>query len=955
MTGMRGVRRSFTAGGRSIRTKTTAAVLVAALAPLAIVGFISYEKQESLAIDSAFERLEGIAAAQVSQLDAMVNADREIAEILVTQTAVRDGLTMTEGGLVESALISTVTEIDRLESVALIDNNEQIVAASDSGAVDRVNAVRDRLAMEGQFEGVVVEGASGAPVILSATPVIVDGEQVGCVVIETRIDAITALATNYEGLSDTGETSVAQLHVSGGAQFIAPLRFKDGAVLNTVVPPTAVEAPITLALAGYSERFEGVPDYRQESVLAVTRTVEGPGWGVVVKIDRSEALAGMSSFRATLMGATLVGALLVIAMAVLFARLISRPIRRLTEAAVGVAEGDLGARADIRSRDEIGALASAVTTMTDTLVEANSVEALRNLELEAVNAQLEATDERVRSIVDHAAEGIITCSGDGIIQALNPAAAELLGRSASVIEGQSFAAHFGLGVDHAQPEGDNLLEWIWGRSDEVVGLFARRASGEQVPLRISVSRVVHDDDVSFHALVRDVSESAEFERRLWESAHFDGLTGLPNREYLLAELEQSLAGRSTTTCAPAVLFIDLDRFKVVNDAWGHAAGDQLLRLVAARLSNVIRSGDLLARFGGDEFVVLARNHDGVAELLELGRRVIRELETSFRLGDHITYVGASVGLALADESYTSADDVVSHADVAMYAAKAAGRGQVALFDGAMRERVQTRHLLHTDLRRAIDLGGELRVRYQPIVDLESGEFEAIEALVRWEHPTRGLLGPEEFIPVAEETGLITSVGAVVLREVARQIADWSTRPGGSPRVAVNMSARELMDPTIVDTVLDTLSAAGASPTCLTIEVTESVLVTDAHTAIANLDRLRRAGVLIALDDFGTGYSSLTYLRDMPVDIVKIDRRFIEELSDADSQSSIAAMVLGLGRTMGLMVIAEGVETAAQHEQLVAVGGTHAQGFLYARPASADEISGLLWPAERELDISLLER
>lgn len=225
MTGMRGVRRSFTAGGRSIRTKTTAAVLVAALAPLAIVGFISYEKQESLAIDSAFERLEGIAAAQVSQLDAMVNADREIAEILVTQTAVRDGLTMTGGGLVESALISTVTEIDRLESVALIDNNEQIVAASDSSAVDRVNAVRDRLAMEGQFEGVVVEGATGAPVILSATPVIVDGEQVGCVVIETRIDAITALATNYEGLSDTGETSVAQLHVSGGAQFIAPLSF----------------------------------------------------------------------------------------------------------------------------------------------------------------------------------------------------------------------------------------------------------------------------------------------------------------------------------------------------------------------------------------------------------------------------------------------------------------------------------------------------------------------------------------------------------------------------------------------------------------------------------------------------------------------------------------------------------------------------------------------------------
>jgi diguanylate cyclase (GGDEF)-like protein/PAS domain S-box-containing protein len=950
-------RRGLTAGGRSIRTKMTAAMLVAALAPLAILGFVSDAKQESLAIERAFERLEGIAAAQVGQLDAVVNADREIAEVLVTQNAIRDGLTDEMSGDVEPALVAAVTEIERLQSVAVIDVEDWVIAGSDAAAVDRVNAIRDRLLTDGQFEGVVAEGAGGAPVVMSATPVIVDGERVGCVVIETSIDTISALATNYEGLSDTGETSVAQRHGSGGAEFIAPLRFKDGAVLDMVVPPTAAQAPITLALAGHSGRFDGVPDYRQQSVLAVTRTVEGSGWGVVVKIDRSEALAGVSSFRTTLLGATLVAALLVTAMAVMFARWISRPIQRLTEAAIDVVDGDLDARPDIRTRDEIGSLASAVSAMTDTLVRANAVEAMRISELETVNARLEVSDARTRSIVDNAADGIVTCSDDGIIESANPATEAILDLSLKDIEGRSFGAHFGLSTpdDETLPERVNLLEWIWRRDEEVVGLYARRGSGEKVPVRISVSRVHREGECSFHAIVRDVSESVDFERRLWESAHFDALTGLPNRELFLSELDNVLAsGDGSAAGPPAVLFIDLDRFKVVNDAWGHAAGDELLELVASRLRNAVREDDLLARFGGDEFVVMARSEGTVRELVGLGRRIIRQLERPFRLGDHVTYVGASVGLAIAGDGEVNANDLVSHADVAMYAAKSNGRGRVAVFDAAMREKVRTRHLLHIELREAID-NGDLCVHYQPIVKLESGEFEGAEALVRWDHPTRGLLAPGEFIPVAEETGLIADVGRTVLREVARQIAEWNSREGGAPRVAVNLSAREVMDPTIVDTVLDTLAASGASPSSLTIEVTESVLVTDAQAAIDNLTRLRRAGVLIALDDFGTGYSSLTYLRDMPVDIVKIDRRFVEELSNGNAEASIAAMILGLGRTMGLTVIAEGVETAEQHEQLLSVGGTYAQGYLYARPNPASEVSDLLWPGDRTLDISFIER
>lgn len=957
------MRRERTPRGLSIRTKLTAGVLVAALAPLAVVGFLSSEKQEREALENAFERLEGIATAQVGQLEAMVNADREIADILVTQTAVRDGLSMAPTSDIEVALSSAVREIARLDSASVVDVNGIVIATSSLDAVDRAEDITSRRADADGFEGVVIEGTDGTPVVMSVTPVLVDGEVVGRVVIETSIDPITTLATNYEGLSETGETSVAQRTIEGDAEFVAPLRFREGAVLNMTVPAEAARAPITMALAGESTRFEGVPDYRQQQVLAVTRAVEATGWGVVVKIDRAEALASMSAFRTTLLWATIVGALLVSLFAVFFARWITRPIQRLTEAAVGVADGDLAARADVRSRDEIGVLADAVDTMTDTLVDSVATEAGRMDELLAVNAQLAASDARVRSIVDNAAEGIVTCDEQGIIQTANRAAGSLFGRNPASLVGQPFGSFVGLSrsgddVDADELPVPNLLEWAWDREEEIVGLFARCISGERVPIRMAVSRVDDADMVSFTALVRDVSESVEFERRLWESVNYDGLTGLPNRELFLSELDdallasRTLTGRAETTML-SVLFIDLDRFKVVNDAWGHSAGDQLLQLVALRLRNAIREDDVLARFGGDEFVLMARTDVGTNDAVELGRRIIQELETAFRLGDHVTYVGASVGVSHADTANVSADDLVSQADVAMYGAKAAGRGRVSVFDAAMRERVQSRHDLHTDLRGALDRG-DLEVHYQPIVCLDTGEFRGAEALVRWDHPTRGMVAPSDFIPLAEETGLIVDVGRIVLQKVARQIAEWDRHPGGSPRISVNLSAREIVDPKIVETVLDLLRSAGAKPDSLTVEVTEGVLVADADAAIENLRRLRAAGVSIALDDFGTGYSSLNYLRDMPVDIVKIDRRFVSELGDSTAKSSITAMVLGLGATMGLTVIAEGIETSGQHERLVEIGGTHAQGFLYARPAPAADVANLFWPADRAVDIESLQ-
>jgi diguanylate cyclase (GGDEF)-like protein/PAS domain S-box-containing protein len=431
-------------------------------------------------------------------------------------------------------------------------------------------------------------------------------------------------------------------------------------------------------------------------------------------------------------------------------------------------------------------------------------------------------------------------------------------------------------------------------------------------------------------------ERQRSEAELLRRATRDPLTGLANRTLLLDHLATVLPGGVGGPSATAVLFCDLDRFKVVNDSLGHAAGDVLLSLVGERLAAVLRPGDLLARPGGDEFVVVCEELPGPDAARGVAERLVAALRAPFPLLGQDVVVTASIGVVTTAGAAT-AEELLRYADLAMYRAKEQGNGGYAVFDEGLRDHIQQRLRTESGLRRAL-AGDELRVHYQPIVELASGRVTGAEALVRWQPPGQALVPPADFVPLAEDTGLIVPLGDRVLREACRQAAAWARADAGAApaTMSVNVSARQLRHPELVAGIEQALAAAGLPPHRLTLELTESVLAQDADQTVRLLARVKELGVRIAIDDFGTGYSSLAYLRSFPVDVLKIDKRFVDRLGATEADDAIIATVIRLGQALGLDVVAEGVETAEQAALLTALGCSHAQGYHFARPAPAGE-------------------
>jgi diguanylate cyclase (GGDEF)-like protein len=418
----------------------------------------------------------------------------------------------------------------------------------------------------------------------------------------------------------------------------------------------------------------------------------------------------------------------------------------------------------------------------------------------------------------------------------------------------------------------------------------------------------------------------------------DSLTGLPNRALFLDRLEHSLARTSRDPEPVAVLFLDIDRFKTVNDSLGHAAGDEVLCAVAERLRSCVRASDTAARLGGDEFALLLEGAGDRSEAARLAERVIQRLELPFPLEEKEVVIGCSVGIAV---GAGQSDDLLRNADVAMYRAKSEGRGRYEFFEPGMRAAVIERLELEGDLRRAIDRR-EFVLHYQPIISLATGEALALEALVRWQHPRRGLVPPLEFIPLAEETGAIVAIGRHVLGRACQDLSSWRKRfPGSATLVNVNLSARQLQQPGFIEDVRDALEAEQLQPSSLVLEITETVLMQDAEATVEKLQRLKSLGVRLAVDDFGTGYSSLRYLRDFPLDLIKIAKPFVDGIAAGRRESSLAQAIVDLGQLFELQVVAEGVEDEDQLARLRSMGCAFGQGFLFARPLPADELEALL--------------
>ncbi|MDP9336151.1 MAG: EAL domain-containing protein [Actinomycetota bacterium] len=545
---------------------------------------------------------------------------------------------------------------------------------------------------------------------------------------------------------------------------------------------------------------------------------------------------------------------------------------------------------------------------------------------------LRMSELRMRSILETAADAIITSDDTGAILEFNKAAERIFRVSASDVIGGRYT--------DLLPESAEYRIWLQkslGAAPTEVPLevVTVRADGEEFEARISISETTIEGRTLTTAIVRDVTKEKEASRALEQRGLYDELTGLASRKLLIDRLDEAIRRAKRHHTGVGVVLLDLDRFKHVNDSLGHDVGDALLVEVAERLWSGAGQGNTVARLGGDEFVVLCDEVRDIDEISDLAGHLDEVLRAPFVLGADEVMLTASIGIAVWDGGDDPADELVRHADAAMYRAKDRGRGRVELFDERMQTLVSARLDLESALRRAIDRD-EIVAYYQPIVAFASGRTAHLEALVRWQRPGEQLVPPDQFIGIAEETGLIRPIGEWMLRRAAHDCALWQdVAPGVG--VSVNVSPKQFDSHSVVEAVEAALRETGLAPELLGLEITESVLVDDADETIALLEELKALGVRIALDDFGTGYSSLTYLHRLPIDELKIDRSFVAVLEEEDSDLVLLQIMVQLGRAFDLKVVAEGIDTDRKLRRIQQLGCHFGQGFLFARPAPFEHV------------------
>ena len=548
------------------------------------------------------------------------------------------------------------------------------------------------------------------------------------------------------------------------------------------------------------------------------------------------------------------------------------------------------------------------------------------------------------TIVSSVGEGVIVYDRDLKYQVWNRFMEKLTGLSADEVLGKDALELFPHLTEHGI---DELLRRALAgetvRSDDTPYAVAETGRTGWVAALYSPHIAPDGEVMGVVAIIHDVTERKRAEALLMHNAYHDSLTGLPNRSLFLDRLARLIRySERHPDFNYAVLFLDLDRFKVVNDSLGHVIGDELLIAMGQRLGTCLRQGDTIARIGGDEFAILLDGVKDVKEATRVAERIESALVNPFLVRGREVFTSASVGISLSTSGYKLPEEVVRDADTAMYRAKSRGRGRYEVFDRTMHARAVEQLEIETDLRRAVDRN-ELALDYQPIVSLATGELDGFEALVRWNHPRNGLVMPADFIAIAEETGLIVPLGWEVLRAACRQMRDWMLQYPGAEllTVSVNLSNRQFAQPDLVQQIDAILTETGCPAANLKLELTESVVMHNASQAAAMLGQLQLRGIRLSIDDFGTGYSSLSYLHSFPIDTLKIDRSFIEKIDEESSGVGLIETIVGLSRVLGMSAVAEGIETPEQLELVRRLGAQFAQGFYLCRPLSPGAAESVL--------------
>jgi diguanylate cyclase (GGDEF)-like protein len=556
--------------------------------------------------------------------------------------------------------------------------------------------------------------------------------------------------------------------------------------------------------------------------------------------------------------------------------------------------------------------------------------------LESQEARLRLQNLQLEAALDNMVQGLAMFDSDQSLVLCNRRYAQIYGLSPEQVQlgtslQQIIAHREGNGL-HSKKSSPEIINSMLCQDDDAKFAQFHNQLSDGRCVAITVQRMTDGGTVTTH---HDITEQRRSEAKIAHMALHDTLTGLPNRVLLNERLEEALS-RTRRGEIVAAHILDLDHFKHVNDTLGHPAGDKLLRMVADRLRSLVRETDTVARMGGDEFAIVQIAIAAPADATALAQRIITVIGAPYEIDSHQVVIGASVGIAIGPLDGLSSDEIMRNADLALYRAKGDGRGALRFFEPEMDAQMQARRALECDLRRAIP-AGQFELHYQPIVNLATNEISGFEALIRWQHPERGMITPGSFIPLAEETGLIVPLGEWAMRQACATAVRWP----GDFKLAINLSPAQFRNAGLLNAIVNALAMSGLEPERLELEITETILLQDSEATLTTLYRLRELGVRIVMDDFGTGYSSLSYLQSFPFDKIKIDRSFVKDIADNQGSLNIVRAVAALAKGLGMAATAEGVETAEQLDSIRAEGCSEMQGFLFSRPLPANEIEQLI--------------
>lgn len=901
----------------SLRRKLFLAFTSLALGPLVLaglaLGLTSYRMQErqTLAIQQSLAR--GIVAEFRHYLGGLA----QVLEEPVSQHGLA-GLDAAQRGDLATSLLSfepMLMEVAILNGRGAIltraSRNQAIQAEAPKSLAHLPEVATAMLSGTTALGGIRYDEATNEPVIGIAVPSVApsSGEIDGVVAAQARFRRVWGMAAPQSGLED-----VTAYVIDSQGKVIAH-RNPSVVLAGTTVPPVGED--------GYSWNRSG------RLVFTVSDSVVVGGRRFVVVVEQPLAAALRLPLRAMgVVGLVLLFAGLGAAVMVVHSRrLILRPLETLGEAVRAVEGGDLGRRAMIGGDDEIGDLAGSFNSMTA------RVENLLN--------DLRDSEEKFKLVAESTNDGMVVIDETGVIVSWNRGATAMFGYSEAEALGQPVAI---LMPRHMRQRHDDLLAALrashqGGVRGEPREQPAQRKDGSLFPSEVSLATFVFQGHRYFSGIIRDITARKEAESNIRFLARHDALTGLANRPVLRERLAEALAHAKPDEKV-CLLFIDLDNFKYVNDILGHSFGDKLLRVVADRLRSIEGGHNTICRHGGDEFILLAPGLTSVDQAAVLARQVLFIMAEPFSIEGQTVEVGCSIGISQAPDDGTEPESLIRKADIAMYRAKERGRLGYQIFTAAMDQQLAERRRLEDKLRVGLR-SGEITVHLQPKFAFATGDVIGFEALARWNSRDLGMVSPSQFIPVAEEAGLIGAIGQLVLRKVLETLRQWRSEGRSMVPVAVNLSAVQLRNPLLVTEIEALLQEYGIPAELLELELTESMLMGDVDDVRAALGRLRALGIKLSIDDFGTGYSSLSYLKSFPLHVLKIDRSFVADLPHDREDVAICLAIINMAKALSLEVVAEGVETEAQADFLRANGCDFAQGYLYGRPACIAEAQAYL--------------